>query len=126
MKSVAFALVFASTACAYSIHQVHVSDFVPLRSTKEGRVIQAHAEQKVVLGLVNQVIYVDRALSDLLRKCPGGIISGITTEHMTHLGFLSWTNHIYMTGQCLPPSKNRVEGRFSSAAHFSPRKPKHN
>jgi hypothetical protein len=108
MKSVPVMLAFALTGCAYSVHQVHVSDFEPHRGLKEGRTIHAHAEQKVILGLVNNLIYVDRALGDLMSKCPGGTISGITTEYMTNLGFFHWTNHIYLTGQCLPPSKRQT------------------
>lgn len=109
MKVLTLPLLLITLSCAYSVHQVHVSDFVPTRSTKEGRIIHTHSEQRVTLGLVNNTNYVDRALGDLMAKCPGGTISGITTEHMTQLGFLSWTNHIFMTGQCLPPSRQTAE-----------------
>lgn len=107
MKPIVPLVAISLASCAYSVHQVHVSDFEPHRSPKEGTVIHAHAEQKVLVGLVNNLFYVDRALGDLMSKCPGGIISGITTEYMTKLGFLHWTNHIYLTGQCLPPTKRR-------------------
>lgn len=109
MKVLILPLLLITMSCAYSVHQVHVSDFVPNRSTKEGRIIHAHSEQRVNLGLVNNTNYVDRALGDLMAKCPGGTISGISTEHMTQLGFLSWTNHIFMIGQCIPPSRQTAE-----------------
>jgi hypothetical protein len=109
MKVFTLPLLFFTLSCAYSVHQVHVSDFVPSRSTKEGRIIHAHSEQKVLLGLIYSTNYVDRALGDLMAKCPGGTISGITTEHMTQLGFFSWINHIFITGQCMPPSRQTAE-----------------
>ena len=94
-----FALVWA-TGCAYSVHQVHTSDFTPYRSIKSGKMVKSYAEQFVILGITDNTDYVDQAYASLKRRCKGGIVSGITTEYSTDLGFFSWTNKIHMQGLC--------------------------
>jgi hypothetical protein len=87
--------------CAYSVHQVHVSDFdAPYRSVKSGKLVRASAEQFVILGFTDNTDYVDQAFKVLQKRCPKGRISGITTQYSTALGFFSWTNKILMQGLC--------------------------
>ena len=95
----ASALVLAS--CAHSVHQVHVSDFRPKAALEAGEVVKAETSQFVVLGFVGQTDYVEQAYVSLQKKCENGQLSSITTEHLTSLGFLSWTNKIRMHGLCL-------------------------
>lgn len=99
--SLLFATFANAAGCAHTVHQVHVSDFVPEHSTKEGSIINAHREQHTIVGFVDNLAFVDLAVGDLLAKCPTGVISGITTEYITDLGFFTWTHHLYLTGQCL-------------------------
>lgn len=95
----ALALVFAG--CASSVHQVHTSDFTG--AANGGNRIRATAEQFVILGFTDNTNYVEQAYHQLLAECPDQVISGITTEYSTSLGFFSWTHHILMQGTCLKP-----------------------
>ena len=88
------------SACTYSIHQVHVSDFKPYAPFEDGKIIKANSEQFVVMGFVYDTNYVDRAYRELVAKCPKKPISGITTQYSTSHGFFSWTNKILMQGLC--------------------------
>ena len=87
-------------ACAYSVHQIHTSDFEGAVSAKESKRVLVDTEQFVILGFVTETDYVDQAYQQLLEKCPGRI-TGITTKFSTDLGFLSWTNRIRMEGLCV-------------------------
>ncbi len=93
-----FLLTFS--ACTYSIHQVHVSDFQLYTPFEEGRIIKASSEQFVVLGFAYDTNYVDRAYRKLLAKCPKNSITGITTQYSSSHGFFSWNNKILMQGLC--------------------------
>lgn len=93
--------VLSLAACAHSIHQVHVSDFLPAAPLESGDVVKGYGEQFVVFGFVSQTDYVNQAYNQLQAACPQGVISGITTQHSTSLGFLSWTNKVLMQGLCL-------------------------
>jgi hypothetical protein len=55
----------------------------------------------VVMGFVGQTDYVDQAKAQLMANCPGGAVTGITTQFSTSMGFLSWTNKILMQGLCV-------------------------
>lgn len=101
LQMMLISLVMLTSACAHSIHQVHVSDFNPSRPISMGSLISASAEQQVVLGFAFDTNYVDKAYELLKSQCPKGGISGITTEYMTSLGFFSWTNKIFMKGRCI-------------------------
>ena len=87
-------------ACAYSVHQIHTSDFEGAMSEKAAKRVVAEAEQFVVLGFVAQTDYVDEAYQQLLDSCVGRI-TGIATKYSTDLGFLSWTNKVRMEGLCV-------------------------
>lgn len=89
------------SGCSHSVHQVHVSDFHPQAPLTAGELVKASAEQFVVLGFVGNTDYVDQAYGRLQAECPGGSISGITTQWSTSLGFFSWTNKILMQGLCV-------------------------
>lgn len=101
MKPYFLVLLLALTGCAHSLHEVHVSDFLPRRSLEAAPIVKADAEQFVILGLVFDTDYVNVAYNKLQKACPKGAISGITTQYMTSLGFFSWTNKILMQGQCV-------------------------
>lgn len=100
MRKIIFCLLLLS-GCAHSIHEVHVSDFVPAEKLEKGDVVTARSEQFVVLGITQETNYVDQARERLMAACPQRPISGITTQYSTSLGFFSWTNKILMQGLCL-------------------------
>ncbi len=91
--------------CAHSIHQVHVSDFTPGTPIESGEMIKASSEQFVILGFTQETRYVDQAYQKLIQACPGGAVTGITTQLSTSLGFLSWTNKVLMQGLCVQAPK---------------------
>ncbi len=93
------------TGCAHSIHQVHISDFSPGTPIESGEMIKASGEQFVILGFTQQTRYVDQAYQKLIQACPGGAVTGITTQLSTSLGFLSWTNKVLMQGLCVQVAK---------------------
>lgn len=101
LKTLLVVALLALSACAHSIHQVHVSDFLPAAPIESGDVVKGYGEQFVILGFVGQTDYVNQAYNQLQTACPRGTISGITTQHSTSLGFLSWTNKVLMQGLCI-------------------------
>ncbi len=106
MKHYALCFMFLGTAflsgCAYSVHENHTSDFTNNTALSKSQVIEATAEQDVVLGFVGQTDYVDQAFTQLKTECPQGDITGIQTRYSTSLGFFSWTNKIVMKAYCVP------------------------
>lgn len=95
------------SACAHSIHQVHTSDFTPGTPIESGEMIKASTEQFVILGFTQQTNYVDEAYQKLMAACPGGAVTGITTQLSTSLGFFSWTNKTLMQGLCVRSSPRK-------------------
>ncbi len=91
---------FLFTGCAYSIHQVQVSEFKPHSFEQRGQHITATAEQFTIMGFITQNDYVDLAYKRLADKCPGGEVSGITNQFSTKMGFFSWHNKILLQGLC--------------------------
>jgi hypothetical protein len=71
------------------------------------RKITSSSEQFVILGFVFDTDYVDEALLKLQSQCPKGTVDRIDTVFKTKLGFLSWTNQIFMTGYCIEPGKGK-------------------
>jgi hypothetical protein len=88
------------SGCAYSIHDVYISDFNSYQKLEQGEIVKSTAEQTVVMGFVYDTDYVDLARRKLVAQCPQGDISGISTQFSTSLGFFSWTNKILMQGLC--------------------------
>lgn len=99
MKFLLTASLFLS-GCAYSVHNVYVSDFGAYPKLEQGQMVKASAEQHVVMGFVYETNYVDQARKKLIDQCPQGDISGISTQFSTSLGFFSWTNKVLMQGLC--------------------------
>jgi hypothetical protein len=100
--SIAFlALQFLLSGCAYSIHEVHTSDFAPYSKIEQGEIVSAKAEQFVILGFTGNTDYVESAYAQIMSSCPKGTLSGITTQISTNLSFLSWTNVALMQGLCV-------------------------
>lgn len=93
------------SGCAHSIHEVHTSDFSPYAQIEQGNVVKAKAEQFVILGFTSETEYVDQAYRALMSQCPTGVVTGITTQLSTSLGFLSWTNKVLIQGLCVRPGK---------------------
>lgn len=90
------------TGCTHSIHLAHVSDFSPtFKEYNKGQLVKAKSEQFTIMGFVADTNYVDEAYHQLIARCPGGSIQGITTEYSTSHGFFSWTNYVEMQGLCL-------------------------
>jgi hypothetical protein len=99
-----FIFLFLS-GCAYSIHDVYVSDFQPYSPLEKGEIVKAEAEQFVVMSFVQDTNYVDLAYTKLQAQCPNKAITGIFTQYSTSLGFFSWKNKVLMQGLCVS-SKN--------------------
>lgn len=91
------------SGCAYSVHDVYISDFGSYQKLEQGEVVKATAEQFTVMGFVYETDYVDQARKKLIAQCPQGDISGISTQYSTSLGFFSWTNKVLMQGLCTKP-----------------------
>jgi len=92
--------VLSGSGCAHSIHLVHAGDFASAQK-QSGKSITVSSEQFVILGFVGNTDYVNKAYDDLKSQCEGGVVSGITTQFSTSLGFFSWTNKILMQGTCI-------------------------
>ena len=104
IKRIILIIVPFLVSCAYSIHDVYVSDLTPYNPIeKKGEVVKSTASQFAVLGFVRNTDYVDQARQNLEKKCPSGEIGGVVTQLYTELGFFSWTNYVTMQGFC---SKN--------------------
>jgi hypothetical protein len=93
--------IVALQACSYAMHQVHVSDFSPYRSLKQGKLVEGRGEQFTFMGFIRDTNYVEVAQKNLIEQCPKGEIQGVTTEYSTAHGFFSWTNRILMQGLCV-------------------------
>lgn len=91
--------------CVHSLHEVHVSDVSPDITLNSSQIVSSQSEQWTFLGFVSDTTYVDQARLELLEKCPRGRIEGITTQYLTNLSFMSWTNTILMKGYCVPAHK---------------------
>jgi hypothetical protein len=100
LKALALLALAAAAACTHSVHLVHVSDFEGV-AVKQAKRIEARSEKFVILHFSGDVDYVDQAYRRLQDKCPKGRISGITTQHSTSHGFLSYTQKIVMQGLCI-------------------------
>jgi hypothetical protein len=96
---------FIISGCAYSIHDVYISDFQPYMPVEKGQIIKAESEQFVVMSFVQNTDYVDQAYEKLQKQCASKTITGISTQISTSLGFFSWTNKALMQGLCVA-SKN--------------------
>ncbi len=104
MKNVLFLLfsfgsIFWGAGCTHSVHIVNFSDQRPYGSS--GQPVKAHAEQFVIMQFAFDTAYVDEAYRKLIRQCANGNVTAIATKYYTDHGFLSWTNHIDMTGTCV-------------------------
>ncbi len=101
-KRIHFTILFlALGACAHSIHQVHTSDFIPMASIESGKMVKGSGSQSVILGFVGDTHYIDQAYQQIQSACPGGMVTGITAQLSTDLGFFSWTNRALMQGLCI-------------------------
>jgi hypothetical protein len=94
-------LSFFITSCMSSIHQFQQSDPVSFEEYSTAKKVEASAEQFTFLGFVNQTNYVEEAVTRLLETCPNGRVQQIGVVFKTKLGFLSWKNHILLTGYCI-------------------------
>lgn len=94
-------LLLSVGGCAHSVHQVHASDYAPYAEIEAGEVVKASAEQFLILGFTTETNYVDTAYNQIMAACPGGQLTGLTTQLSTSLGFLSWTNKALIQGICV-------------------------
>ena len=101
MNKLILLAMLALPGCAYSVHQVQVSDFQPYAPYSESNIVKGQGEQFVILWFTQDTSYVEKARQDLIRQCPSGTITGITTQMSTDLGFFSWTNRALMQGLCV-------------------------
>jgi hypothetical protein len=89
------------SACTHSVHQIAMSGFGDLRGA---RMVEAEAEQFVVLSLATDTDFADEAFMKLLQQCPDGALRGIQARHSTSHSFLSYTNRLKMRAFCVPGS----------------------
>lgn len=94
-----YLFLFLLFSCAHSFHQ-EGSDFSLNPKAKSGTPIRGIGSQTVVLGFAFNTDYVEAARRDLESKC-SGTISPVSTQFYTDLGFLHWTNHVVLDGNCL-------------------------
>ena len=125
MNKLILASLLALSGCAYSVHQVQVSDFQPYAPYSESNIVKGQAEQFVILWMTGDTSYVEKARQDLIRQCPGGTITGITTQMSTDLGFFSWTNRALMQGLCVKSVAMETSAPASAPAKKAkqPRRP---
>ncbi|MBF0443644.1 MAG: hypothetical protein HQK54_17185 [Oligoflexales bacterium] len=96
------AAVLSFSGCAaYSVHIVNAGGFESYSLEEPGKMVSATYSQTVNMGFKGNVDYVDKAYANLLKACPKGFITGITTQYRTSLGFFKWKNHIIMRGRCI-------------------------
>lgn len=95
-------------SCAHSIHEVHTSDFLPAAPIESGDMVKVSSEQFVVMGFTKNTDYVNEAYQKLMKACPKGALTAITTQYSTSLNFFSWTNKILMQGLCLAEKPSKV------------------
>ena len=96
-------------ACAFSVHQVHISGFDPYSPKTEGKLVTSSAERFSILGFSDSTEYVDKAVLQLKSRCEDGDLVGVSTEAQTALGFFSWTDRIYLRGTCI--ARGEEEGQ---------------
>jgi len=87
------------SACTHSVHQIAMSGFGDIRGA---HVVEAQAEQFVVLSLATNTDFADEAFARLLQQCPDGVLRGIQARHSTSHSFLSYTNRLRMRAYCVP------------------------
>ncbi len=98
-------LLLLASGCAYSVHQVYVSDNIPFAALENGEVVKGQGEQFVIFSFTFDSDYVEKARQDLISNCPKGRLTSITTQHSTSLGFFSWTNKVLIQGLCVSNTK---------------------
>lgn len=89
-------------SCAYSVHEVQVSDFTPYAplEKKGGEVIKSVGEQFVILWFAFDTNYVNDAYQKLQQQCSHGEVTNISSQLYTELGFMSWKNKLQLQGVC--------------------------
>jgi hypothetical protein len=96
--------------CTHSVHQVAVGGLDDVPPGARLVQIESEAEQDVILYVTDNTDYADQAYRRLLAQCPEGRVVAIEARHSTSHGFLSFTNHVKLTGLCLSepaPSRPR-------------------
>jgi hypothetical protein len=108
----ALALLWASAlaGCTHSVHQVNVASSDDIPPAAHVRKIEAHAQQDVVLFITDNTDYADEALEELLAKCPRGRVVAIEARSSSSHGFLSFENHMKLTGLCLTDGEEHARG----------------
>jgi glutamate synthase domain-containing protein 1 len=94
-------ILFLLSGCTHAVHQYHVSETEKISRRSKVKNVSTISEQFVVMGLVTQTDYVNKAYANLQKKCQTGSITGIHTRFSTSHGFFSWTNKVKMTGVCV-------------------------
>ena len=86
--------------CTHSVHVNHTSDFQTTKPLNEYKIVEARAEQHVVMGFAGDTQYADDAYRRLMNQCEGGTVTGIQPRYSTSHNFFSWTNVVLMRGYC--------------------------
>jgi hypothetical protein len=80
-----------------SVHDYQVLEY----SGKKGAPLVVEKAQNVILGFQFNTDYANEAHSELLRKCPNGIIDRIAVKHWSELGFFAYKNRIKIEAVCV-------------------------
>ncbi len=101
IKTLALAcLALELTSCA-SLKSVSMTQ-VP---RDRGRPIQAEATNWALLGIHFTNDFVDDAIEDLQKQCPGGRITGVYTKYDGHFYFLVTRRRVRASGYCETPNQ---------------------
>jgi hypothetical protein len=92
-------LVFAG--CTHSVHQIATGGLENIKLGANTRLVEAEAEQHVILYITGNTDYADEAYRALLAQCPDGELQAIEARHSTSHGFLSFTNHLKAQALCV-------------------------
>lgn len=74
------------TGCATSIHHAVPGDISNYKKAKKGKKIRVEVKKQYIIGKFDNN-FVDQAYNKLVRKCPKGKITGVSSTYMTDLGF---------------------------------------
>ena len=107
----------AIAGCTHSVHQVSLSSADDIPRGARVRAVHSEAEQFVFFYVTDNTDFADEAYDELLKKCPKGRLVAIEARHSTSHGFLSFKNHMKMTGWCL---ENRPPPALAKSAPPEP------
>jgi hypothetical protein len=92
-------LELSTAACTHSIHQLYVGTADRGLNYSRGKWVKGDTQDFVILDFAHDTSYVEKAVAELERQCPGRIAQ-VTTEHLTSFRFLSHYQKVVLKGWC--------------------------